>query len=400
MPALFQNKSFYAADASVLAMLLALASIHFSPAIASVGLTLSLLSIWMSGPESQVNRIGLIVALSLLGIELWGCSNFQRLSLHLPFYAAMIVRPGRSFSLRWIKLFYQLWWAWVLPLLWVSLASLLEFAQHPEFYRQMVMESKPMPLFSQVYHIEYSVIQAVLLLILIKGLLSGQMQAPRLAWGAVVLMLLCLHALSARTGILAFWVGLAGLLWPYRNRLTWRSLWLVPALLLLLGLGTMRERLSNSWEDLLTVVQQSDPNHQSMAQRWEAWKAAWNSLHQKPVLGWGSGHTQEAMAWSYQQQTRLHPENWIGPHNQYLEMALQGGFLTVLLAVMWLMDWMRRSSQWLWSVGLALAMVFESLAERQAGVLALVLVLIFVQMASNERATDEKSVNEAGMLDL
>jgi O-antigen ligase len=400
MPALFQNKSYFAADASVLAMLLALASIHVSPAIASVGLALALLGVWMPGSESKVNGLGLGVALSLLVIEVWGSSSFQRLGLHLPFYAAMVVRPGQSFSLRWIKLFYQLWWAWALPLIWVSLASLLEFAQHPEFYRQMVMESKPMPLFSQVYHIEYSVIQAVLLLLLLKGLLAGQLEAPRLAWGAVVLMMLCLHALSARTGILTFWVGVAGLCWPYRHRLTMRSLWLVPAVLLLLSLGTMRERLSNSWKDLLTMVQQSDPNHQSMAQRWEAWKAASNSLLHKPVLGWGSGHTQEAMAWSYQQQTRLHPDNWIGPHNQYLELALQGGFLTVLLTMIWMMDWMRRSSHWLWTAGLALAMVFESLAERQAGVLALVLVLIFVQMASNERATDEKSVNEAGMLDL
>jgi hypothetical protein len=106
------------------------------------------------------------------------------------------------------------------------------------------------------------------------------------------------------------------------------------------------------------------------------------------------------MAWSYQQQTKLDAENWIGPHNQFLEMALQGGYFAVLLGLIWGLDFLRRSSDFAWTAGLGVAMIFESLGERQAGVLMLVLVLVFVQMETNRPARYEKSVNEAGMLDL
>lgn len=400
MPSLFQNKEFAAADASVWAAIVALVGIHFSPAIASMSLALALLALLLSGPERRIQWLGLSVALLLVLIEFMGSANHQRLLLHLPFYIAMSVQFGPLLAQRWMNRFYKLWWAWALPVIWISLASLLEFAQHPDFYRQMVMESKPMPLFSQVYHIEYSVIQAVLVLLLLKGLLSRQVENRSRAWVAFVLMILCLHALSARTGILAFWVGMLGLLWPYRQRLNWKYIGFVPVVVLLLSLGTMRERLSNSWQDLQTLLQNSDPNHQSMAQRWEAWKAAWQSIQHKPLVGWGSGQVDQAMAWSYQQQTELNAENWIGPHNQFLELALQGGLLAVFLILVWGFDFLRRSSDIAWTAGLGLAMVFESLGERQAGVLMLVLVLIFVQMETNRPARHEKSVNEAGLLDL
>ncbi len=400
MPSLFQNKEIAAADASVWAFILAVASIHFSPAIASISLAMALLALLLSGSERRIQRLGLSVALLLVLLEFLGSVHHQRLLLHLPLYVAMSVHFGPLMAQRWINRFYKLWWAWVLPVIWISLASLLEFAQHPEFYRQMVMESKPMPLFSQVYHIEYSVIQAVLVLLLLKGLLTRQVENRSMAWAALVLMILGLHALSARTGILAFWVGMLGLLWPYRLSLNWKYIGFVPVVVLLLSLGTMRERLSNSWQDMQTLVQSSDPNHQSMAQRWEAWKAAWQSIQHKPLLGWGSGQVDQAMAWSYEQQTKLDAENWIGPHNQFLEMTLQGGFLVVLLGLIWSLDFMRRSSNIAWTAGLGLAMMFESLGERQAGVLMLVLVLIFVQMETNRPARHEKSVNEAGLLDL
>ena len=400
MPTLFQNKAIAAADASVWAAIIALIGIHYSPAIASIGLALALLSLLLSGPERRIQWLGLSVALLLVSAEFLGSANHQRLLLHLPLYVAMSVQFGPLLAQRWMSRFYQLWWAWALPVVWISLASLLEFAQHPEFYRQMVMESKPMPLFSQVYHIEYSVIQAVLLLLLLKGLLTRQVENRSMAWAAFVLMILCLHALSARTGILAFWVGMLGLLWPYRVHLNWKYVGVVPVVLLLLSLGTMRERLSNSWQDLQTLVQNSDPNHQSMAQRWEAWKAACQSIQQRPLMGWGSGQVDQAMAWSYQQQTKLDAENWIGTHNQFLEMALQGGYFAVLLGLIWGLDFLRRSSDFAWTAGLGVAMMFESLGERQAGVLMLVLVLVFVQMETNRPARHEKSVNEAVMLDL
>lgn len=400
MPIPFLNKSIDRTEAAVWALFMALASIHFSPAIASISLALALLALWLSGSECKIQWLGLSAAILLFFIEFLGSDNHQRLGLHLPLYFVMSVRFGPSMAQEFLHRFYKRWWAWVLPVLWVSLASLLEFAQHAAFYRQMVMESKPMPLFSQVYHIEYSVIQAVLALFLLKGLLDDRLENRSLAWGGFVLMLFCLHALSARTGILTFWVGVFGLLWPYRYRMNWKYAWIVPVILLLLTLGTMRERLNNSWQDVQTLIHNSDPNHQSMAQRWEAWKVAIRSIQHKPLFGWGSAQVDSAMAWSYQQETRLNAENWIGPHNQVLEMALQGGCVALFLALLWGIDFFRRSSDYAWVLGLGFAMMFESLAERQSGVLVLVLALIYIQMASKGPTRHEKSVNEAGMLDL
>lgn len=384
-----------AAHISVWGLVAALFFIHISPAMASLSLGVAVLGWCLGSVRGRWDYVGLAVGFGLLLIDAGAFQPAQgraHLLLHLPVYALMFRTLSSGFAMEWKSRFVQWWWAWSLPPVWFALASMGEYWQHREFYSQMVLESKPMPLFSQVYHIEFSVLLALMLLLLLQVWLNekgGQKWAMASVWG---LGFLCLHGLSARTGMLLFWVGVVPIFWPSRKQLGLRSQSIAVLVLLLLLMwfrAPLQNRLSNTWSDLQAIAGMSDVNGQSLGQRTEAWKAAWRAVRQRPALGWGSGATTEAMNWAYERGTRLERLNWIGPHNQWLEMAIQGGFIALLLVLIQGFRWMMASPHSGWMLGLALAACFESLAERQAGVLAWVLALMWLLIDANQEKPGE-----------
>ncbi|MCC7296885.1 MAG: O-antigen ligase family protein [Bacteroidia bacterium] len=254
----------------------------------------------------------------------------------------------------------------------------------------MIVESKPLPLFSLVYHIEYSLIQsctALVLLLFLRKEWKAQPHSMLMVALAVcgVVLFAALHILSARTGILAFWLGLAAAVIFNRERQIKR--WkLITAAILVVALAfavpSIRNRISNSYQDFKAVVNRTDLNHKSLGQRWVAWGTGMQVIQKAPLMGHGLGNVHRAMKSAYAAESGgLDADNQINPHNQYIEVGVQSGILGIaLLLVFYVLGiWKgindKNSYQISILVALAAAMLFESILERQSGVLV---VLVFV----------------------
>ena len=283
---------------------------------------------------------------------------------------------------------------WILPSVWIILASIGYFIYDYEFYSLMVLESKPIPLYSEVYHIEFSflvTIQIFLLLIALKDKSVVKLGGQKFQWILWAILVLGIHILSTRTGLLAFWIGIAYMGYRQRKSIEVKSRFVLIAVVAFISsiifIPTLKNRVVNTWEDLSAVVNGDDLNNKSFGQRWEAWNAASATWAENFLTGVGSSNLNEAMRQGYiQNKTDLKTTNQISPHNQYLQWAIEFGLLGLiswLLSVLWILKKSSTNQSWagLLIMGLV-ACVFESLFERQAGMIALILLAGIIESTS------------------
>jgi len=375
-----------------------LAGIHFSPAIASIGfLLIALIGVWQLIELRQLKQLIpyallALVLLSLDAVNKVGINNtLQKLQLYLPWLLlpAMII-SFNHYRRVWMK--YIMFW--ILPSVWIILASIGYFIYDYEFYSLMVLESKPIPLYSEVYHIEFSflvTIQIFLLLIALKDKSVVKLGGQKFLWILWAILVLGIHILSTRTGLLAFWIGIAYLGYRQRKSIEVKSRFVLIAIVALISsiifIPTLKNRIVNTWEDLSAVVNGDDLNNKSFGQRWEAWNAASAIWAENFLTGVGSSNLNEAMRQGYiQNKTDLKTTNQISPHNQYLQWAIEFGLLGLiswLLSVLWILKKSSTNQSWagLLIMGLV-ACVFESLFERQAGMIALILLAGIIESTS------------------
>jgi O-antigen ligase len=149
----------------------------------------------------------------------------------------------------------------------------------------------------------------------------------------------------------------------------------------------------NTYEDLNAVTQNKDLNHKSFGQRWEAWKAIIHAGQETTWFGVGQCNIERKMQQSFDElKSNLDAENRISPHNQYLQWFIEIGIVGML---MWItcfsvfFIWMRRNgvSEQLWSVVIALILSinFESLMERQSGVMIIIVSLLLISSMKLEK---------------
>jgi len=421
-----------------------LGCIHFSPALASMGLIAYVFQLWVWG--ERVDEKGFIrwfwwgvalcvgwnmsvilmsgswpwsvgvggvsgvtadVAGGLLEKEsVMGKMALNKALIKLPlFLVAMAYGWGRRLR----TIFGVGWFLGVLPLIWVGVSSVIHYFQHRGFYDQMVLESKPIPLYSGVYHIEFATIMGVVVLLLIRGLIQGDFLDRYLAIASVFVLLICMHILGSRTGLILVYLGSALMItkWillkpDYRPKV----LMLLPLLLLgLFAVPSARNRIVNTWVDLKTTWTGGDVTHQSFGQRWIAWKASMSVLGSEPnaaMMGSGAW-TDDRLQKEYANlDVSLAERHRIGVHNQWLEWSLQSGwmsatifFVFVFLGLKTVNERLFQSSQYIW-LALVSAMMFESLLERQAGILIAIVawqVMLGVKIADNSQIKDDNTLN-------
>lgn len=372
-------------------------SLHFSPALGSILGVLAFCCAAVSFFSSSKNAFPISSLLLITVFVAWQCIadgitstpvSWNKWLMRMP----LILLPLTVYWRTSYNITLRLILCLALPLVWIDLASMLNYALHADFYNQMVLESKPIPVYSIIYHIEFSVYQSIVALSLLH-LILGQKQKPMdgmlfgLLLSCFIILFIALHILSARTGILMFWSGAVGLL-GIRFQLSTVRKWKVIlaigiAFLATLVIPTLRNRIVNTTNDLTAVLKGGDLNHQSFGQRWEAWNAAIRAANSKPWLGYGMDKVHEAMTVSYQSgQSHLDQLNRINPHNQFLEVAVQSGYTAVFLLLVALIGIVVFSLKKLATkhmvfivFALAIAMCFESLLERQAGTWVVVLAL-------------------------
>ena len=158
------------------------------------------------------------------------------------------------------------------------------------------------------------------------------------------------------------------------------------AVLLLVGLSStpfigyysvnsFKYRIDNTLFDVKEYFEGSDPNYLSIGTRIESWKTAVNLWKLHPVLGVGMADLKSDMTDQYvRDQTRLCPENFVQPHNQFIQNLAGWGVIGfVLLTIAWFYPvfarkWPKGQLFWAFWLTFSLAMMGESTMERQVGV--------------------------------
>ncbi len=380
--------------AAVATAALCLCTLHFSPALASISLAIFFLILLLLASKESFIKHKLIIILSvawsvwqLLSQFVFGydAESLRVLVLRIPLLLFPLIwflrsgLPNRAVfvGIMVMGLFHA----------WIGGASVLNYMAHFKFLNQMVLESKPLPLFSAVYHIEFSLILAVIILLQISFMRLAKSGWERsIMIGTMAVNLISLHVLSARTGMLAFWAGVPFLMATtdlpigLKGRNRW---WLIiiPMLLLFL-VPSLRNRMINTIEDLTAVKENQNLGDKSFGRRWESWKISAEVIKKHPFMGVGFSGVEKAIYSEFEhKQTYLHPTDRIQPHNQFLQLAMQSGIITpllLLLSFFWIAHNNYRQGN---NTGVAvltalsISMIFESYLERQSGVAVFVIAL-------------------------
>lgn len=284
---------------------------------------------------------------------------------------------------------------------WTALASVFLYLNNKAFYDVMILESKPLPLFSKVYHIEYSLLLSLSCLsMLYFGLKNKDIFKGKAQLGLAAVLILCLHILSARTGLLALYFGIIPLFFMSIRQTSLKVKLRTFSATIVLGLlmyqvPSLKKRIKNSKEDLSTVLQGTSVNNKSFGQRWVAWNASVASIKKEPVFGYGKEHVKSTIDQNYlpHHESKIFARNKVMPHNVYLETMVQSGFLAGFLYLMFfaagIIYSLRAKKTLLMALLVALmaASMFESITERQAGVIALI---GFISLAGSLKTVEQK----------
>lgn len=313
-----------------------------------------------------------------------------------------LLRPGH-----WIAMGLTWMYAMYLP----GIVSVYNYLINKTLFDRLILESKPLPVeFGYgIYHIQYSVLLAASVLLgvylLTARVLKGADPFARVLTGLLTAAnFTILHILSARTGLLAMYAGMAVMLIPYFGKLkrstrmaALTAVLLIPVLLCSLS-SSLRNRLINTYNDLQVVLQGKDANDYSFAMRVQAWKNAAGLIAVHPVSGVGIGDADHELYTHYTEQYPfIKPYNRKNPHVQILETAVQSGLIAALLflGVLASVFWIRQKPYPLpaaMAMLLLLASCFESILERQATVVGFSVLLAFSLSALHMRMQAEEPV--------
>ncbi len=261
-----------------------------------------------------------------------------------------------------------------------AIASGVNYILNYDEINALLLQSKHIPVFGGMHHIYFGLFTALNIWVSAYFIQQG---SKKVYWklNAVMLVIL-LHILASRTGLVTFYLSAFVVLLIFairQRRFKLIVLGLVVGTLLpLIGYNvstSFRNKVLNSIEDFSAVVGEDDINYKSLAMRVEAWKTSKTVVLTYPILGVGSTNVDEALQIQYvENKTVLYKENRIGPHNQFLEISMAHGIFAGLLLVVLILFLYWNNPTQIWFIGMLTVLVasffLESSLERQAGMMA------------------------------
>lgn len=286
-----------------------------------------------------------------------------------------------------------------------AVVSVYNYFLNKKLFDQLILESKPLPVeFGYgIYHIQFSILLAASVLIGVYLFLKRkQFLFSRLSVRVnailTLLNLIFIHILSARTGLLALYAGLAVLAFTEGSRLNLKlklagliAAFAVPALMLTFS-TSLQNRLSNTIEDLKVVWAGKNANDYSFAMRVQAWKNATEVIGKYPASGVGIGDADSVLKQNFAvSNPAIEIHNRKNPHFQFLETAVQSGLITafLFLAIPFIILFGKKGTALASSIAIMflLASCFESILERQASVIAFATLIAFALAFEKEKNT-------------
>lgn len=389
---------------------LILTAFFVSPALLSIAMALLLIVgilTWASDGSAWHYTLKVIMflclALLLLHAFSWGFSQNlaeaqRKFLVKLPFFLTPLLMVALIRVQPYYKWIMITWFCYAVYV--TGTVSTLVYLMNRAYFDFLILQAKPIPIsFGYgIFHIHFSFLNALASFIGLGVMLGyanacvpGSNAAPP-KWCRLLIMVVTplniinLHWLSARTGLLGFYVALL-ILAAYMFFTIQKQKQLILILLMLclpvfayMFSGSFKNRMINSYEDLTTIVSGDNPNDKSVAMRVEAWKTSLFLIQKYPLIGVGLGDLEPALQEAFLDRgTLLLPENRKNPHNQFLETAVHvgiPGFLLLLALFVYYIRVHLKNGIIVGITGIMLAsFFFESLLERQVGVYAVAFFL-------------------------
>ncbi len=328
---------------------------------------------------------------------LWLEDLIIKAPLFLGMYGLAVLGP---FSVRQVRIALGVL---LLGTLLVGTVTVVDYIIHAEEINHRIQISKEVQVWLGCPHIYFSIVMSFAIL----GGIWSAMQPTLLIFKGdryllLLISLICfyeMHVLTTRTGLVCLYLTILtlGLLLLLRKRRYLLALSLVVGLCSVPVIGyyqldSFKHRINNTWMDVTEYFEGNDPNYLSIGTRFESWKTAINLWKEHPILGVSKADLDADMTDQYvEDKTKLCPENFQEPHNQFLEnLAGLGlvGFLT--LSVAWLYPilskaWPKDLIFWAFWLNYSFAMMGESTLERQVGIGFLVPVFMLTLGVKSEK---------------
>ncbi len=272
----------------------------------------------------------------------------------------------------------------------LMLTSLFIFLGNHEKYVQDVAYSKQIPTTQMGDHIRYSLLLCLFFLFLIRSIFWDNIFRSSKAWkwlmGAVaVLIIIYLHVLSAKTGLLGLYM-IIGALGFYalskKMKATWAATLSLSSIVLIAALGyllipTIRQKVVYLRDEYRMIAsgKHLDYNWSDMG-RLISYQIAFHEIKEHGALGTGAGDALDAMKTGY---ATLYPEipadRQFVPFNQYVvELLTFGKILSLIFVAMILCPFFyKRKSKTYFFVAIStlvliVAMMVEATLQVQLGV--------------------------------
>ncbi len=273
-----------------------------------------------------------------------------------------------------------------------AIVSVYNYLSNKELFDDLILQSKPLPVeFGYgILHIQFSILLACGILyglfILVRNYKTSQ---HSLLYYSLLFLVVCnfifIHILSARTGLVGLYAGIAIFCISLLATLPFKKTrWLLLAIVIVPTLmvsfsSSLQNRIKNTIADLNVVLENKDANDYSFAMRVKAWQNAIDVIAQNPIRGVGLGDAEEVLYHNFSKvNPTLAPENRKNPHFQFLETAVQSGliaaFLYLLIVFLGFIKTQQKFNFELMAF-LALLLVascFESILESQSNVIPFV----------------------------
>jgi len=378
--------------------LLGFSALWYSPAIVSVvSVTCLLLSVynWKSFTSKSFRHVGIslsgILVLGLLDMIFSGFESHTSAKFMLilgfvgVFGASYVYYEKLNFKL---ILKYLLVISCVVAL--VNSISIVNYFLNKDLLDTLLLQSKHIPV--GIHHIHFGVLNGLVIILLIGVFFVNNSLSKSLNTLIIILLLIIFtsfHILSSRTGLLSFYGASLVMLVVYAIQKRQVKVVLLGLLTMCVSLvasysfsSSFQNKVANSLEDMSSWGKGEEINFKSMGMRMEAARMCVDIISHNP-LGVGAAYQDSVMATTYDNlNSVLLDENRVGPHNQFLEFGVKYGWVGIILLVYFfcsLFLWANDSCFSMWGivVFILIAVLLESLFERQASLYFLALLVPF-----------------------
>lgn len=270
----------------------------------------------------------------------------------------------------------------------VDVVAVTNYFLHMDYYNGLLLQSKHIPI-PKMHHIHFGILNALVIIVLTGLLYLNKLQGSRyhLGLGMLIVIVICCHILSSRTGLIALYIGffVALLVLVYQNKSLKLLFYGVSGIVLLVTITyvsstSFRSKTANSLEDYRSWGNGKEINYKSMAMRFEGYKTSLFILSNNP-LGVGAEVQEAKIQEAYtKRKSVLFMENRVGPHNQFLEYGVKFGWIGILSLLLYFSALIRILPSTLFPFSgiitvVFVALQFESLLERQASIFFISLLL-------------------------